>query len=47
MFIIPQNETGGSAIINILYGISQEHSNMSMKDALKLLALINYELKLS
>lgn len=38
MVISPQNETHGSVTVNILHGTPQEHRNMPLEDALKLLS---------
>lgn len=38
MVISPQNEVHGSVTLNILYGTPQEHRNMPLDDALKLVA---------
>ncbi|GFU88638.1 nuclear receptor coactivator 5 [Trichonephila clavipes] len=38
MVISPQNETHGSVTVNILHGAPQEHRNMPLEDALKLVA---------
>ncbi|GBM92262.1 Nuclear receptor coactivator 5 [Araneus ventricosus] len=38
MVISPQNETHGSVTVNILHGTPQEHRNMPLDDALKLVA---------